>query len=263
MTGMSRRQLLGLLGGAAFCACSASARLTGAPPAPASGSRTSAAIQAVAFDLFTLFDPRGVERRVTEVLGDAPGLAASWKTRLFEYCWLRAAAGQYRDFQALADDSLSYALHAQQLTLTPAQRASLLAAFTELEPWSDSAHVLDSLRARGLRLAPLANFAPAMIERLLTRAQLADRFELQLSTDRARSYKPAPQAYALAEQALALPRQRIAFAAFGGWDAAGAHWFGFPTFWVNRLAQARDELGTASVASGPDLTALAQWLEAA
>jgi 2-haloacid dehalogenase len=214
----------------------------------------------VAFDLFTLFDPRGVDRRAREVLGEQAGFAASWKTRLFEYCWLRAAAGQYRDFSSLAEDSLSYALRAHQLTSTPAQRAALLAAFTELELWPDSAEVLDGLRARGLRLAPLANYAPVMIQRLLAQARLSDRFEALISTDRARSYKPAPRAYALAERTLGLPRQRIAFAAFGGWDAAGAHWFGFPTFWVNRLAQPEEALG-AALAQGPDLRALASWLD--
>jgi 2-haloacid dehalogenase len=213
----------------------------------------------VAFDLFTLFDPRGVDQRVSEVLGPNAPFAATWKTRLFEYSWLRAASGQYRDFEGLARDALTHAARTHGIELSPLARARLESAFTELDAWPDSAATLDSLRARGLSLAPLANFSPTMIERLLGRAGMTSRFQALISTDQAQSYKPDPRAYALAEKIFGLPRRQIAFAAFGGWDAAGASWFGFPTFWVNRLAQPSEELVEIE-ASGPDLGALARWL---
>ncbi|HEU5076097.1 MAG TPA: haloacid dehalogenase type II [Polyangiaceae bacterium] len=252
---MSRREFLGWVGAAALsgCATTGAGSETFRAPSPAGG------IRAVAFDLFTLFDPRGVDLRVAEVLGEPRALAAIWKSKLFEYSWLRAASGQYRDFEALSGDALSYAAEAADVRLSAAAREELKSAFTELDAWPDSAEVLQQLRRRGLKLAPLANFAPGMIERLLGRAELTDLFDALISTDRAQTYKPAPRAYALAETVLGLPRQQIAFSAFGGWDAAGAHWFGLPTFWVNRLAQPAEELG-AVTASGPDLRALVRWL---
>lgn len=81
----------------------------------------------------------------------------------------------------------------------PTRRSSLAHAFTELDARPDSAEVLQQLRRRGLQLAPLANFSPRMIERLLGRAQLLDHFDALISTDQARTYKPDPKAYALAE----------------------------------------------------------------
>jgi serine/threonine-protein kinase len=87
---MSRRRFLHLLGGACL-----SGACRPAKPARVAGDRSS--VRAVAFDLFTIFDPRGVDRRVAEVLGDASAFAATWKTRLFEYSWIRAASGQYSD----------------------------------------------------------------------------------------------------------------------------------------------------------------------
>ncbi len=66
---MSRRQFFKLMGGSALAAaCSPAApvsrrgRAVLAPP-------TQHGIRAVAFDLFTIFDPRGVDRRVAAVLG--------------------------------------------------------------------------------------------------------------------------------------------------------------------------------------------------
>lgn len=249
---MSRRKLLGWLGGSFAAACAPRMRNV---HEPVQGGRPSV----VAFDLFTLFDPRGVDQRVERLLGDVPGFATTWKGRLFEYCWLRATAGQYRDFEGLVQDALSHAARAHRVTIPGSTREELCASFTELEPWPDTAMTLELLRRRGLRLAPLANYSPHMIERLLDRAGLRARFDALISTDQARTYKPDPRAYGLAESLFGLPREQIAFAAFGGWDAAGARWFGFPTFWVNRLSQANEEL-IAPHGSGRDLEELAQWL---
>lgn len=225
------------------------------PPPPPRG------IRAIAFDLFTIFDPRGIDRRVAALLGEDAAFAATWKTRLFEYCWIRAASGQYLDFEHLVHDSLLYAARAHGVSISGATQASLEAAFTELTPWPDAPAALRGLAARGMRLAPLANYAPPMIEALVTRAGLRDVFETLISTDQARTYKPDPRAYALAETKLGLPRQEIAFAAFGGWDAAGARWYGYPTFWVNRLGVPPEQL-IAADASGPDLPHLAAWVSA-
>jgi len=250
---MSRREFLQWAGVVSLLGCTPGRGVT--EPQRAGG------VRAVAFDLFTLFDPRGVDRRVAALVDDHRAFATTWKTKLFEYSWLRAASGQYRDFEALASDALSYAARAHALTLGDSIRQQLAGAFTELDAWPDSAQALHELRSRGLKLAPLANFSPSMIERLLGRARLLGSFDELISTDRARTYKPDPRAYALAETAFGLPRRQIAFSAFGGWDAAGAHWFGLPTFWVNRLGQTREALDAAT-AEGPDLTALTRWLAA-
>ena len=67
-------------------------------------------------------------------------------------------------------------------------------------------------------------------------------FDTLISTDAVRTFKPDPRAYALGPRRLGLPPEELVFAAFGGWDAAGATWFGFPTFWVNRLSVTPEQL---------------------
>ena len=52
------------------------------------------------------------------------------------------------------------------------------------------------------------------------------------------------------------PRDQIVFAAFAGWDAAGAKRFGYPTFWVNRMQAPPEELGVRPDASGTSLADL-------
>lgn len=48
---------------------------------------------------------------------------------------------------------------------------------------------------------------------------------------------------------------------FGAWDAAGAKWFGFPTFWVNRLGVPPEELPPGPDATGRTLSELAAFVE--
>jgi len=64
-----------------------------------------------------------------------------------------------------------------------------------------------------------------------------------LSTDANDTYKPDPRAYHLGNDRVHLAKQDIVFAAFGGWDAAGAKSFGYLTIWVNRFNQPVEELG--------------------
>ena len=66
----------------------------------------------------------------------------------------------------------------------------------------------------------------------------------------------------MAIDAFRLPREEILFAAFAGWDAAGAKWFGYPTFWVNRLNVPAEELGVTPDAVGRDLTELVSFVKA-
>lgn len=247
-----------LLGSSWALACGPLPRAQSSP----AGASASAGgrVRAVAFDLFTLFDPRGVEQRVDSLLGPGTPLAATWKTKLFEYSWIRASAGQYVDFRQLVHDSLACAAEVHRLRIDAATGERLEAAFVELDPWPDALEALRLLRARGLRLAPLANFAPAMIDALLDRANMRGAFDSIISTDLARTYKPDPRAYALGPKVFGLPSQQIAFVAFGSWDAAGAHWYGFPTFWVNRLGAGPERLIDVD-ATGPGLQELIRWID--
>jgi 2-haloacid dehalogenase len=47
---------------------------------------------------------------------------------------------------------------------------------------------------------------------------------------------------------------------FGGWDAAGAKWFGYPVFWVNRLKQPAEELSAVVDGVGQDLLDLEKFV---
>ena len=100
----------------------------------------------------------------------------------------------------------------------------------------------------------------SMLEANIKSAKLDDTFDHVLSSDQIRSYKPDARVYRLGIDALKLKREEILFAAFAGWDAAGAKAFGYPTFWVNRLQAPDEELDAAPDMTGKDLTELSRFV---
>jgi 2-haloacid dehalogenase len=248
----SRREFLAIVGTTAASSALGSA---------ARGQPARARIRAVGFDAFTIFDPGTVTAALKESFPDrAEALSAAWRTRQFEYCWLRTLNQRYVDFWQVTDDALAFTFKAAKIDLTAPIRDRLMDAFLELKPWPDSLAALQALRDAGIRLAHVSNFSPRMLKTITDKAGASALFEHQLSTDAVAAFKPDPRAYQMAEKAFGLPREAIAFAAFGGWDAAGAKSFGLETFWVNRLGAPLEELGVTPDATGRTLSDFAAYL---
>ena len=224
---------------------------------PTARSAARSGFRAIAFDGFAIFDPRPVAA-LTESLfpGNGTAIINAWRTRQFEYQWLHAISGHYADFLQATDESLAFAFKQLQLELSEENRQRLMAPYANLQVWPDVADAIKELRESGLRLAVVSNMTASMLRAGLEKAGLAEHFEAVLSTDQIRSYKPDPRAYQLALDALRLQCEQILFVAFAGWDVAGAKWFGYPTFWVNRLGAPMEVLGVAPDASGADMRSL-------
>jgi 2-haloacid dehalogenase len=206
--------------------------------------RATPRFKAVAFDYFVLFNPDSVLPEVECVFpGKGRDLTNLWRTRQFEYTWLRSITGRYVDFFAVTEDALVFATNAMKVDLKPDDKRRLLNAFLHLEPWPDTVDALRRLKDSDVRVITLANFSPTMLYSNAQHAGLLRFFDALVSTDTNHSYKPDPRAYRLGMDRLHLAKQDIVFAAFGGWDAAGAKSFGYPTFWVNRFNQPLEELG--------------------
>jgi len=218
-------------------------------------------IKAIAFDAFPIFDPRPIFALAEELFpGKGGPLSEAWRSRQFEYAWLRVMAERYADFWQVTEDALIYAAKALKVDLTTEHRERLMQAYLKLPPWLDVVSALRTLEEGGFRLAFLSNFTPRMLEANIRNARLDGLFKHSLSTDAIRSYKPAPRAYRMATEAFGLKREEILFVAFAGWDAAGARAFGYKTFWVNRLKLPAEELGETADGTGDGLHDLVTYL---
>jgi 2-haloacid dehalogenase len=228
-------------------------------PDPATARPAPTRVTAVAFDALAIFDPRPAFA-VADEMFPGSGLSDEWRTRQFEYTWLRVAAHHYADVWEVTKEALAFAAARLKLDLRPDDRRRLMNTYFELKPWPDVVSALRTLKNSGLRLAFLSNFTRDMLDANVRSAGLDGMFERVLSTDEARTFKPDPRAYQLGVDALKVKRSKILFVAFAGWDAAGAKLFGYPTYWVNRQRLPPEEMGVRPDGSGETLTDLVTFV---
>jgi 2-haloacid dehalogenase len=220
-------------------------------------------LKAVAFDGLAIFDSRPVGALAESFFpGKGAAIINTWRVRQFDYQWLRVLGGRYADFMEVTEESLLFTMKQMQLDLSAEKRQMLMSTWLNLTVWPDVPEAIKALRANGLRLAFLSNMTSGMLTAGVDKANLGGAFDVILSTDQIRSYKPDPRAYQMAVDHMHLSREEILFVAFAGWDVAGAKWFGYPTAWVNRLGSPAEELGIEADVSVPDLNALLKALTA-
>src|SRR5579871_3865097 len=216
---MSRRAVLALGAAGAVAGSSAPAWLRGTTGEPA--------IQGVAFDAFAILDPRPVFEACERMFpGRGKELAAVWRTRQFEYQWLRSLSGRYADFWSVTRAALEYAADSVDANLSAAQRDELMQGYLLLTAWPDLQPALSALRRSGRHLIMLSNATDEILRSGARNSGIEPLFAELVSTDRLRTFKPDPKAYQLGVDRLGLRRESILFVAFAGWDAAGAKWFG-------------------------------------
>jgi len=250
---VNRRDFVTLAAGGAVAATMADQALA------AEGAKSK--IKAIAFDGFPIIDPRPVFAKAEEIFpGRGTELSYAWRTRQFEYTWIRTLGGQYADFWQVTKESLAFAAKTSGIDLSASQRDQLMQTYLGLKAWPDVAPALKQLRHAGIRMAFLSNFTDSMLDAAVKNSGLEGFFEPHLSTDRVKAFKPDPRAYQMGLDAFKLGKEEIAFAAFAGWDAAGAKWFGYPTFWVNRLNVPVEELSVTPDATGSGLADLVKFV---
>ncbi|MBV6655654.1 MAG: haloacid dehalogenase type II [Mameliella sp.] len=201
-------------------------------------------VDALVFDAYgTLFDVSSIDKALHDTFGpEAAAISPVWRQKQLEYTWLRTLMNQYKDFYALTEDALSYAL---QATGTPAQHdqiRAVMSAYYELSVFQDALDALPRL-AEKYRLAILSNANPSLLERASAFSGIDTHFEKLLSADALQQYKPTPAVYQIAAAQLGLPLSRIGFISSNTWDIAGATAAGMSTIWLNRKGGIPEALG--------------------
>jgi len=214
-------------------------------------------IKVILFDGFAIFDPRSVFKLANQLFPDKGNeLVKEWKTKQFEYTWLRSMSNNYTDFLTITEDALKYAAKTIALDVSDAQRKQLVDAYYNLQTWPDVPKALGQLNKAGYRLGILSNFTTKMLTTNTSNCHITEYFEQLLSVDKVNKYKPDPITYQLGLDKFNVSKSDVLFIPFAGWDAAGAKKFGYQTFWTNRLAAPLEELGVEPDGTGKDLNDL-------
>lgn len=212
-------------------------------------------IKGIAFDAYgTLFDVYAVGALAEEIFsGSGARLAELWRDRQIEYTRIRTLSDRYADFWSVTGDALDFACERLELSLTPDRRARLMREYERLQAFAENLGVLRDLRALQIPLAILSNGTPAMLASAVSAAGMDGLFTHVLSVDSVRRFKTAAEAYQLGPDAFGCPADEILFVSSNAWDACGATWFGYTTFWVNRAGAPLERLGVRPTAEGRSL----------
>ncbi len=213
-------------------------------------------ISAVAFDAFgTLFDVYSVGALAEQLFpGKGEALTALWRLKQIEYSQLRTLSRRYKPFIDVTEDALIFSGQKLGLDMSDAQRRQLMNQYACLSPFPENLAALKSLRSLGLPTAVLSNGTPGMLEVAIKSAGMNGLFDHVLSADAVRQYKTADAVYQLGPDTFGVPAREILFVSSNGWDAAGASWFGYTTFWINRSRQPLEVLDIEPAATGERLT---------
>ncbi|MFP3562763.1 haloacid dehalogenase type II [Paraburkholderia sp. SIMBA_030] len=239
---------------------------------------TTLSPQAVIFDAYgTLFDVHSVIAAAEQMFpGHGDALSQLWRLKQIEYTQLRTladpAGAHYQPFWDITIDALRFAAKKLQLTLNRAAEKRLMDEYACLSAFPDAVPALRQLREapsalagnkHGVRpgLAILSNGNPQMLDIAVKSAGMTGLFDHVLSVDAVHAYKPSPAAYALGTQAFDVAPREIVFVSSNGWDVAGATWFGFTTFWLNRQNAPAEELGVMSHGTGGSMSDLLAFLK--
>lgn len=220
-------------------------------------------IHAIVFDAYgTLFDVYSIgalAERLFPKRGAA--LAELWRDKQIEYTRLRTMCSMYKPFWEVTQDALVFACKKLQLDLTLEAQSMLMGQYAKLQAFPENLAVLQKLQSMGLKLAILSNGNPQMLDSAVEAAGMRGIFNHILSVDAVRKFKTAPEAYQLAPDVFGLSPKSILFVSSNCWDACGATWFGYTTFWVNRAGAPLEELGVTPDATGPNMNALLEFVQ--
>jgi 2-haloacid dehalogenase len=195
-------------------------------------------VEAVVFDVLgTMVDePGGLRAAIREAVPAADEVSVDrllgvWQEHVErEQRRIAENARPYANSQVIDREAAERV--AGRVGLTDAAALDRLAtAGQRAKPWDDSLAGLARLAERFPVLA-LSNAGRTALLRLNAYAGL--RWHRTLSAEDARAYKPAPQVYRLALDAVGVPPERVLMVAAHAWDLRGAGVLGMRTAYVRR-----------------------------
>ena len=178
-----------------------------------------------------------------------------------DYTRMRTLGDRYADFRQVTEDALVFAAEKLGLDLDDEKRAALMAQYEELTAYPGGRASV--LRPQGQGPAPrhpVERHAGSVRKAGAAMPGSTDCSITCLSVDSVKRYKPTPEAYPIGPDAFGCPASEIVFVSSNGWDACGATWYGYRTFWVNRAGNPLDKLGVRPAGEGRNLRDLLAYL---
>jgi 2-haloalkanoic acid dehalogenase type II len=169
-----------------------------------------------------------------------------------EYLRLTYGCSAYEPYEKLVRDA------ARAVGLPDSVPDALERRWIELAPWDGTQATLDALQGR-TRLAVVTNCSVRLGR--LAAGRLKTRWDCVMTAEEAGFYKPHPEPYRRALDALGVPASEAAFVAGSGYDLIGTSAVGLRTYWHNRVGLKRPDRAPPPDLEASTLDRLIPWLE--
>ena len=207
----------------------------------------------------TLLDLSVLDAHFERLFGDG-SVRKQWFGLVLRNAMTLTITGDYSDFVAVGGASLQMIADQHGVTLTNGDRVAIKETMTSMPAHPDVAPALQRLHDRGLRISALTNSPRDAAVAQLTAARIAPLFDLILSVETTRRFKPAVEVYEMAAARLDIACADMTMVAAHDWDVAGAMRAGCRGVYVMRPGMVLNPLYPPPDMVGPDMTSIADQL---
>ena len=179
---------------------------------------------------------KDVELRVNRMMDNKRGYMM-WFELFMQYCFVGNCIRQFNDFEALATATLQMAGKMFDRNITPEEAKQVLDLLKQAPLQEGMQEGFSNLLSQDFRMATLTNSSEKIIRERMERTGFISYFEMVLSAEHVRKYKPCIEVYEWAAQQLQLNLNEILLVSSHGWDIAGAARAGMRTAYLKRKNQ--------------------------
>lgn len=181
----------------------------------------------------TLMDMADVERKVNHLMDSKRGYAI-WFELLLEYSFVDNCIGKFNGFLSIAKATIQLAAAKFGRTISDNEIDAVLDLLRQLPVHEGVQEGLSQLNDLGFRIAALTNAPEKVVCERMERTGLISYFELVLSAEEVKKYKPCIEAYQWAAKKLNVETNEILLASSHNWDLLGAVNAGMQTAFLKR-----------------------------
>ena len=169
-------------------------------------------------------------------------MANDWRSKQLQYSWIHTITNSYVSFWEITQNSLDFALEANNLEGDKELRERLLSLYWTLKAYPEVLTVLKNLQLANIEIAILSNGSKDMLNAAAKSAKIDHLLGGILSVDLIKTFKPDFRVYDLVLKNFNCKKSEVLFVSSNGWDVAAAAGFGFNVAWVNRNNDPVDKL---------------------
>jgi 2-haloacid dehalogenase len=181
----------------------------------------------------TLLSMNDVEKKVNQLTDSKRGYIL-WFELFMQYCAVDNLLASHHDFNTIAGATLKMTGGRLGKKIDDDDCEDVVRLLKHLSVQEEVQEGLSKLSSQGYRLAALTNTPEKVVSERMERTGMVSYFEMVLSAESVKKYKPAKEVYVWAAERLKTPPSKILMVTAHDWDIAGASNAGFQTAFIKK-----------------------------